>query len=372
MGRPMRHAVGLMSGTSMDAIDAALIETDGMGHVRPVAGISLAYDPAFRAELRAVMADALAMERPEMTPAIADVERRQTEMHAAVVRQLFEKTQIQPDIIGFHGQTIAHRPERGWTWQIGDGALLARLTGVAVVNDFRSADVAAGGHGAPLVPAYHAALVEPLREVPGLGCRQAVAVLNLGGVGNITWIGPVDGDVIAFDTGPANALIDDWVHEHTGASHDEGGALAARGRVDDAVLAAMLDKPWFDVKPPKSLDRHDFSLDAVRGLSVADGAATLTAFTAATVARAFRHLPEAPARLLVTGGGRHNATLMAMLRDRLGVEVLPVESAGWCGDLMEAEAFAYLAVRSIEGLPLSWPGTTGVPAPQTGGRLNQP
>ncbi len=372
MGRPMRHAVGLMSGTSMDAIDAALVETDGAGHVWPVAGISLPYDPAFRAELRAVMADALTMASPVMTPAIAAVERRQTYMHAQAVRALVAQAGVTPDIIGFHGQTIAHRPERGWTWQIGDGALLARLTGVPVVNDFRSADVAAGGHGAPLVPAYHAALAEPLREVPGLGCRQAVAVLNLGGVGNVTWIGPVDGDVIAFDTGPANALIDDWIHMHSGASHDEGGAVAATGRVDQAVLADMLDKPWFDVPPPKSLDRHDFSLDAVRTLSFADGAATLTAFTAATVARAFRHLPEAPARLLVTGGGRHNATLMAMLREMLGIEVMPVESVGWCGDLMEAEAFAYLAVRSLESLPLSWPGTTGVPAPQTGGRLHRP
>ena len=210
-------------------------------------------------------------------------------------------------VIGFHGQTIAHRPDRGWTWQIGDGAAMAQTTGITTVSDFRSADVAAGGQGAPLLPVYHAALAA--------GLDRPIAVLNLGGVGNITFIG-ADGELSAFDTGPANGLIDCWVEAEIGARFDAGGALAAAGRVDDAVLTAMLDHPWFDAAPPKSLDRNDFTIQPARGLSPADGAATLTAFTAATVAIALDHLPARPRRLVVAGGGRHNPTLLAMIAER--------------------------------------------------------
>lgn len=369
MGRAMRKAIGLMSGTSMDGIDVALIETDGGDQVRPIGFYFLPYSPEMRARLRQAMAEALEMAQPLPSPFILEVEQQQTRLHAAAVAALLEKHPGPVDVIGFHGQTIAHRPERGWTWQIGDGALLAELTGTTVVYDFRSADVAAGGHGAPLIPAYHRALMAPLRELRGLGCRQAMAVLNLGGVGNITWAGVRDDDILAFDTGPANALIDDWVHHHSNLTHDEGGKLASSGTVDAKILDALCAHPWFQEAPPKSLDRHDFHSHAVAGLSLEDGAATLTAFTAETVRLAFQHLPEPPAQLLVTGGGRHNATLMEMLRARLKIDVRPVESVGWHGDALEAEGFAYLAVRVLEDLPLSWPTTTGVRAPQKGGRI---
>lgn len=353
-----------MSGTSMDGIDAALIETDGEDVVRARDFLSVPYDAAMRDRLRGAMAAALVLKAPQPHDGIDDVARRLTVAHAEAVQALLQRNDLTGaalDVIGFHGQTVAHRPEAGWTWQIGDGALLAQLCGARVVNDFRSADVAAGGQGAPFAPAYHRALAA--------GLDKPVAVLNLGGVGNITWIG-TGGTMLAFDTGPGNALIDDWMEKRVGRRCDEGGATAAAGEVHDGVLAAMLDLTWFDVPPPKSLDRHDFSLNAVRGLGLADGAATLTAFTAETVRLAMEHVPTPPLRLLVTGGGRHNATLMRMLGERVGVRVDPVEAVGWRGDALEAEAFAYLAVRSLRRLPLSYPGTTGVPQPMSGGRVH--
>jgi len=362
-------AVGLMSGTSMDGIDAALIETDGATAVRRIAFASTPYDEPFRTRLRDAMAAALAMAAPGPDPLIDAVAEELTLRHAAAVMALLAEAGVASasvGVTGFHGQTVAHRPDRRWTWQIGDGARLADLTGITTVSDFRVADVAAGGQGAPLAPGYHRALVA------GLG-PEPVAVLNLGGVGNITWFGHGTGDARAwgsFDTGPANALIDDWVREGTGASHDAGGAIAGAGSVHEQVVDTMLDLDWFDLPGPKSLDRADFGLGAVRGLSLADGAATLTAFTAATVAQALTHVAERPARLLVTGGGRHNPVLMAMLAARTGLPVAPVEAVGWDGDALEAEAFAYLGVRVLQDKPTSWPETTGVPMATGGGRVS--
>jgi anhydro-N-acetylmuramic acid kinase len=349
--------IGLMSGTSMDGIDAALVRTDG--EVADAAGpfVTIAYDDAFRAQLRACLGGA----RPSE---IAAVEEALTRAHADAVARLLDLAGLAPaavDLIGFHGHTIMHAPDARRTWQIGDGALLAALTGIPVVNDFRGADVAAGGQGAPLVPLFHRALAA--------GLDTPLAVLNIGGVANVTWLGP-GGAVLACDTGPGNALVDDWTLRHTGARFDEGGALAATGQVDGAVLANLLDHPFFRRPAPKSLDRDAFDPAPVAGLGGAGGAATLTAFTAAAVAAVVPHLPQPPRRWLVTGGGRHNATLMAMLRDALGVPVEAVEAVGWNGDALEAQAFACLAVRSRRGLPLSLPETTGVPSPVSGGRFH--
>ncbi len=343
----------------MDGIDAALIETDGESHVEVLRFVSHPYDDVLRAQLRRAIERALAMEAPAVDPIIDRPARVLTMLHAEAVRDVLAGENA--DVIGFHGQTIAHRPERGWTWQIGDGALLAQIVGLPVVADLRRADVAAGGQGAPLLPAYHRALAKDL--------PKPTAVLNLGGVGNLTFIGE-DSEMLAFDTGPANALVDDWMHARRGLSHDADGALAASGVVDEAVLAKMLDLAWFNVPPPKSLDRHDFTLEGVRGLSDADGAATLTAFTAETVRLAIRHLPSQPQLLLVTGGGRLNPTLMEMLATRTGIEARPVEAVGWRGDSMEAEGFAYFAVRKLRNLPISFPGTTGCTAPTIGGVLH--
>lgn len=354
-------ALGLMSGTSLDGIDAALLETDGEAVATPVGALTLPYEAGLRERLRACLG------RESRDPETDAVEQDMTLAHADAVAALLRASgHSAPDVhvIGFHGHTLSHRPERHWTWQLGDAALLASRVGIDVVGDIRSVDVKAGGQGAPLAPAFHAALAASM--------EKPVAVLNLGGVGNVTWVGEDTGDdgaLVAFDTGPGNALIDDWMRRMTRKGVDKDGRAAAAGTVDQAVLAALLAHPYFTALPPKSLDRDDFDVQAVDGLTIEDGAATLTAFTATAVARAADLLPAPPVRWLVTGGGRHNPTLMEMLSRALNVPVMPVEDAGWDGDALEAQAFAYLAVRSLRGLPLSWPGTTGVPRPQTGGRL---
>ena len=359
-------AIGLMSGTSIDGIDAALIETDGEAQVRAVAFRGEPWSDAARAQLAEATRIALTYDRPRESPPLVEAAGLVTRAHAMAVHKLLADAGVSADtvgVIGFHGQTVAHRPDRGWTWQIGDGAALARATGIATVSDFRSADVASGGQGAPLLPVYHAALAA--------GLDKPVAVLNLGGVANVTAI-LADGTLAAFDTGPANGLIDAWVEAETGARYDDGGRLAASGRVDETVLGAMLDHPFFDAGWPKSLDRHDFTIQPARGLSAADGAATLTAFTAATVALAIDRLPARPRRLIVAGGGRHNPTMLAMIAERTGLIPEPSDTLGWNGDAMEAEGFAYMAVRTLKGLPISFPGTTGVGAPTAGGKVDRP
>lgn len=349
----LTRIIGLMSGTSLDGIDAAFIETDGEGRVMPGPWLTLPYERALREALRAVLGGRAPTH---------DVERRLTEAHAVAVKTLIARHGLDKvELIGFHGHTILHAPRERRTWQLGDAALLAELTGIDVVSDFRSADVAAGGEGAPLVPLYHAALAGAL--------ERPLAVLNIGGVANVTWIGAGAGEILAFDTGPGNALIDDWMIEATGETFDAGGTLAASGRVDEALLQRFLAHPYFARKPPKSLDRNEFAAFRPLGLTAADGAATLTAMTAASVALAARHFPAAARRWLVTGGGRHNPTLMTMLAQRLGTVLAPVEAVGWEGDALEAQAFAYLALRSRLGLPLSLPATTGVPTAMSGGRF---
>jgi anhydro-N-acetylmuramic acid kinase len=352
--------IGLMSGTSLDGVDAALLETDGETVVQPGPALTLPYDAETRALLRTALDLASGMDRNSPIPeAIVVAERRLTEQHARAVKALLEKVGT-ADLLGFHGQTILHRPDRHWTWQIGDGALLARLTGIDVVSDFRSADMAAGGQGAPLMPLYHAAMARQSR------LAEPLVVVNIGGVAQVTYI---NGEtILAFDTGPGNAPIDDWMQRHTGRPLDEDGACAASGKVDQAALTRMLANPFFERVPPKSLDRMDFGIAAVEGLPLADGAATLTAFTAAALVRAPEHFPAPARNWIVSGGGRHNPVLMKMLKARVDGNVRSAEGAGWNGDALEAEGFAYLAMRAKRGLSLSLPATTGVPQPMTGGK----
>ncbi len=358
-------AIGLMSGTSRDGIDAALIETDGEGVVRPLGFIDIAYTPAVRELIAQACGVALTCDAPRDNVVIDEATRVITLLHVEAVRQLLRQSGHTPrdiELIGFHGHTVAHRPDLGWTWQIGDARILADACAIDVIHDFRSNDVAAGGEGAPLIPIYHAAMAA--------GLAKPALLVNLGGIANITYIGN-DGALVACDTGMANALIDDWTFAQTGAAFDNDGALAARGRVDQAIVDAMLDHPYFDQPPPKSLDRDDFSTGPVRGLSPEDGAATLTAFSAQALALTLRHLPDAPAHILVAGGGRKNSTLMAMIEAACGVPVTAIDTHGWNGDATEAEGFAYMAVRHVRHLPISFPRTTGVPAPVMGGiRIN--
>jgi anhydro-N-acetylmuramic acid kinase len=342
-----------MSGTSLDGIDVAAIRADGEARVETGPALTLPYPDDFRERLRGVLGG---------VGPVAEIEAELTRLHADAVAEFRARDpETRFDLIGFHGHTILHEPQHRRTWQIGDGALLARLTGCDVVADFRSADVAAGGEGAPLAPLYHVALAAPL--------AKPLAVLNIGGVANVTWIGESESDILAFDTGPGNALLDDWARRHTGQAADIGGALARSGQVSAAHVEGFLAAPYFARKPPKSLDRDDFAAFALDGRSAADGAATLTEITAAAVAAATRHFPAPAREFLVTGGGRHNPTMMAALTRLLGGPVRPVEALGWDGDALEAQAFAYLAIRSLRGLPLSLPTTTGAPHPVTGGKF---
>jgi anhydro-N-acetylmuramic acid kinase len=397
--------IGLMSGTSADGVDAALLFTDGQTLVEAGAGLFVPYDDTLRADILALMRG---------VGDEADIARRLTDVHIVAVRQLVEKTNITPQLVGLHGQTIRHAPAEGITVQIGDGQRMARELGIPVVADFRSNDVAHGGQGAPLVPLYHAALTHAL--------PKPLMVVNIGGVSNVTWIGeestvvppPLGGrlgggrdetqhlpitappqpspyggggefaasacvntdmecaaSIIAFDSGPGNALMDDWVFRHTGKRYDANGAIAARGVADSVVVSEFLRDPFFLADVPKSLDRNQFDgvLARLAHLSLEDGAATLATITAAAIALSFGAVPANPGQVLICGGGRHNAHLMGLLKACVNAPVLPVEAVGWDGDMLEAQAFAYLAARSVQGLPLSVPRTTGVKEAVTGGVL---
>ncbi|MGB0341881.1 MAG: anhydro-N-acetylmuramic acid kinase [Parvibaculales bacterium] len=355
--------IGMMSGTSLDGVDMALLESDGGNDARLLAHGFHPYSDQMRLFLRhvldkaAALGDTAARDRSAWPDWLVEAEAMVTQQHIAALAG-FDRQAAR--LIGFHGQTVLHRPETGLTLQIGDAAGLAKAVGLDVIGDFRQADMAAGGQGAPLAPLFHAALAD--------GLAKPLAVLNLGGIANITCL--ADGQpAFAFDTGPANALLDDWVNSHTGQAYDIDGQLAASGQIDEAALAVLMAHPFFDQKPPKSLDRLAFSLAPVAALSVADGAATLTAFTAASVARALDFSPQRPARLLLCGGGRHNPVLRDRLANFCNMPVEPCEAVGWHGDSLEAQAFAWLALRSLQGLPLSLPSTTGASAPVSGGRL---
>jgi anhydro-N-acetylmuramic acid kinase len=364
MGKMMR-AIGLMSGTSMDGIDVALIETDGDSRLERGPAQTFPYDPRFTDSLRGAVAAARSLsDRASRPGTLADVESNLTSHHASAVSVFLKQHGLQAreiKVVGFHGHTVLHAPARRLTVQLGDGAQLAQLTGIDVVYDLRAADCATGGQGAPLAPVYHRALAAKLPERP-------VVVLNVGGVANVTWIGR-GGELLAFDTGPGNAMIDDWMQRRLGFPRDEGGILAAKGRVHDDYVTQYLRHSYFGEPPPKSLDRNAFSPWLVHALSPEDGAATLTAFTAASIARAREHFPEQPLMWVISGGGRRNKTLMTMIAERVESAVAPAEAAGMDGDAVEAEAWAYLAVRSLKSLPITFPGTTGVPRPLTGGVL---
>ncbi len=352
-------AIGVISGTSMDGIDVASVLSDGMDHVEPGPGGVYPYPPATVRRLREVIAD------PERarTP-LADLELEVTNAHVDAVEAFIAEHGVAREsvsVVGMHGQTVLHRPRERFTRQLCDGAYAARRLGLDVICDFRAADIEAGGEGAPLAPLYHAAIAAKI--------ERPLMILNWGGVGNVTYLG-ANGEILAFDTGPASALLDDFVARRTGAKYDEDGVLAASGRAHRDLVDAWLTDPYFARPAPKSLDRNHFHrlASGVDALDDRDGAATLAAFTIEATAAALRHVPLAPARWLVCGGGRHNLQLMHALAKRLNAIVQPIEAIGYNGDIIEAQCFGYLALRSRKGLPLSLPTTTGVPHPMPGGR----
>lgn len=362
-----------MTGTSLDAIDMAILETDG----ERITGFGAAGEEAMPEPLRALALEAIEAARtwrrgdPEPNLFHNLSEQIAIAHHGAASRFLaangLDWSDI--DLVGMHGQTVMHEAPKdgvpGRTRQLGDGALLARLTGRPVAFDFRTADVWAGGQGAPLAPIYHVARAQ------ASGLEPPLAVLNIGGVANITVIDAA-GRVAAFDTGPGNGLIDQWVERHDLGRFDAEGRLAAAGRADARALSKLLRHPYFTAPGPKSLDRYDFALDPVLGLSPADGAATLTAFTAETIAMGLAQTGAGAAGVIVCGGGRRNPTLLSEIGVRCRRPMITAERAGWRGDAIEAEAFAYLAARTLKGLPISFPGTTGVGQPMSGGTIVNP
>jgi anhydro-N-acetylmuramic acid kinase len=371
MARQLR-AIGLMSGTSLDGIDVALIETDGERVTYFGPDSIEPYDEKARSVLRQALEAGRALaDRAARPGVLADAERMVTALHAAAIEKFLAVNAIDRaaiDIVGFHGQTVLHRPQAGLTVQIGDGSALADTLGLPVAYDFRAADVAAGGQGAPLVPVFHRAIAATIER------PRPLVVLNVGGVANITCLD--DGaDPIACDTGPGNALIDDFMRSRNGASYDHDGATAAQGKVDWKCIDRVLARPFFAAPLPKSLDRNAFAfVNAELGNhSLADGAATLAALTAAAVARIVPHLPRPPASVIVAGGGARNRTLVAMLTECLApATVETAAAAGWSADALEAQAFAFLAARTLRGLPITFPGTTGAPHPIAGGVIAKP
>ena len=336
-------AIGLMSGSSLDGIDAAAILTDGETVLEQGASLTIPYDKEMHNRLhRAVY---------RLSPDRAALERDITELHAIAVNKLLEQCEHKIEVIGFHGQTVDHRPDERISIQIGDGALLAERTGITVVNDFRRADIAAGGQGAPLVPLFHSALAADL--------PKPLAVINIGGIANISWLAE-DGRISAFDTGPGNVLLNDWIKQHRDdIDCDEDGKLAAAGTVNDEALNYYLSHPYFKQSYPKSLDRNAFTLSPIESLSLEDGAATLTEFTARTIALAAQYFPDKLKQWVFCGGGCHNKTLVSRLREHCGNVALAAD-LGWDNDGLEAQAFAYFAVRCLQGKPITFPETTGV------------
>jgi anhydro-N-acetylmuramic acid kinase len=361
-------AIGLMSGTSMDSVDVALIETDGEAVRSFGPAAEYPYEPAERQLLREAMDSARGLTRRDDHSGVLTIaETMLTAKHARSVHEFAATNAIRLSdigVVGFHGQTVLHRPEQHLTVQLGDGPWLSAAIGVPVVYDFRAEDVKHGGQGAPLVPAYHWALAN-YAALP-----LPAAFVNIGGIANVTFVpgGPAEG-LIAFDAGPGNCLLDDWALRHTGDPLDRDARLALSGSVNRQALASLIAHPFFMAPPPKSLDRATFSLDPVEGLSPPDGAATLTAFTVAGVAAAIRLLPAPPKVWIVSGGGARNPHMVEGLRRVLGAGLMTADAAGFSTSFMEAQAFAYLAVRHLKGLPSTFAGTTGVSKPVVGGVL---
>lgn len=353
--RKVYRAIGLMSGTSLDGIDAALIETDGQGYVALIDFEFMPYADELAMRLRACFG------LREMNDEVASIAQEMTRAHVTLVRSLLQQNDG-IDLIGFHGQTLTHDPSQNFTWQIGDGAMIASELGVETVANFRENDVSHGGQGAPLLPLYHAAIAKNKN-------MRNVLFLNIGGVSNITFIGENDDEMVAFDCGAGNALMDDYIMARMEQKFDKDGNVAAAGLVDKSFLSELLGHGFFTEKPPKSLDRNAWNIAQAYSLSTEDAMATLLEFTAQGVLKALDHLPRRPDVIFACGGGRKNITLMQRIANVCQVRVQPVENLGFDGDAIEAQGFAYLAVRSKLGLPITLPKTTGVPEPLTGGTL---
>lgn len=376
MNQKQLNAIGLMSGTSLDGIDVALLRSDGEIDLERGPFLSISYDDAFRNRLKQALEDAKVIKTREDRPdGLAKLERELTERHADAINEFIAQHGLRLsdiDLIGFHGQTVLHKPDEAMTVQLGDGQLLSQLTGVPVVYDMRANDMALGGQGAPLAPAYHRALVANMDAA-----TDGVAIVNIGGISNISAVMSakvLNNGLYAFDCGTGNLLIDQWVEAHTGQKYDEGGQIGLRGEVIAEIAAEYIQNIQALISDGRSLDRLDFpKLDKSRA-SLEDGARTLAHITARLIANSTHRLPNEPKLWILCGGGRLNKAIILELENALSSDcnVMTAEDANISGDAVEAEAWAYLAIRSVKGLPLTYPATTGVNAPMTGGVLVKP
>ncbi len=355
-------AIGLMSGTSMDGVDLALIESNGKEVIKRDSDfLHLRYEQDFKTRLRSLI-----YKDPSLSQ-IKEIENELTLIHADLVNQFLKKNKIKPseiDVIGFHGHTVLHSPQKQITWQIGNAHLLAHKTGINVVADFRSRDVMLGGQGAPLVPIYHFYL---FHDQP-----RPTAALNIGGISNITYFGGDENTIEAFDVCFGNAPFDDLMKEKFGQDFDENGKLSKSGHADFIIADHILQNKIFRSKPPKSFDRDDFInvLAPITHLKVEDALATFAYMHARAVAINLDFLPAKPKEIFVCGGGRKNSAIIDEMKKWLtGIDVKATEEIGINGDSVEAEAFAFLAIRSLLDLPISFKNTTGTAAPSCGGVL---
>ncbi|MEM9331217.1 MAG: anhydro-N-acetylmuramic acid kinase [Pseudomonadota bacterium] len=364
-------SLGLMSGTSMDGIDLALLKTNGEQIIERGPSGFFPYSPQTQEMLReALVAASEITERTQRPGNLVLVEEKVTSLHVHAVEAFLHENKLSKadiDLIGFHGQTVLHRPDKGLTVQLGDASLLTKETGIPTVYDLRANDMEHGGQGAPLVPVYHQALASNIKQA--YANQKPVVFVNIGGISNVTYVGEA---LMAFDCGPGNALIDQWVQKTVGIPFDQSGMIAAEGRVDEAFVNAYLADSFFSKPAPKSLDRNDFKLPEATTLSVETVARSFARLTAESIFKSAEHFPAQPLLWVICGGGRQNPHIMedllALAHDT-GGEVVSAEKAGFNGDAMEAEAWAYLAVRSLAGLPLTFPQTTGCSKAVSGGKL---
>lgn len=358
----------------MDGIDVAVLKTDGETIVERGETGFFPYSAQTREMLEQSLVDAAEIkDRDERPGNLSEAEERITSLHVDAVKVFLSQNQIaaeEVDVLGFHGQTVLHRPDEALTVQLGDGAKLATETGIVTVYDMRANDMEFSGQGAPLVPIYHKALSQNLSEE--FAALTPVVFVNIGGISNITYVGE---ELIAFDAGPGNALIDQWVQAQVGISHDQGGMIAAEGKIDQMLVDRYITDPFFEKPVPKSLDRNDFQLEQFESASIETVARSLARVTAESILKSAKHLPDCPKLWIICGGGRHNPHIMndlQALAEEAGSKAIKSEEAGFDGDAMESEAWAYLAVRSLRELPLTYPLTTGCTKPVTGGKLILP
>lgn len=356
------NALGILSGSALDGVDIAYIRTDGVDVYETGHMMSVPYEESLRQKVRSILG--IRPDTPENQALLNEVEEELTTFWAQAVREYIETYDVKIDVIGLEGHTVCNDPKEHYIYQLGDGHLLAQLTGIQVVYNFHAADIAAGGQGAPLDVTFYNAVTS---QYP-----RPLAVVDISSISSIAWLGSY-GEMVAFNSGPGNAAIDEWVFKHAGMHMDYNGKLAIMGHINEQIVAAMMKHKYFAQYPPKSTHREEFreKLEHLEGLSLEDGAATATAFVAESIAYSLLlYVPDIPKRIMVCGGGAKNPTLMRFLRQKLAnIEVCTAEDWGCDSLAVDVQAVAYLAVRRLHFLPISFPTTTGVIEPMVGGKI---